>query len=126
MLALDYPAAVVAGNMETSQGVTNVLFGALGVMAAAQRTGNNLSFGNPTYQYYETIGGGSGAVPGFHGASAVQIHMTNSHLRTTKCWKAASRCCWSALRSAPAQGGVAAIRVVMVRGVACDLWSLWR
>ena len=80
MLAPAYPAAVVAGNVETSQAVTDTIFGALGVMAAAQGTMNNLSFGNATYQYYETIGGGSGAGPGFHGASAVQTHMTNSHL----------------------------------------------
>ena len=80
MLAPAHPAAVVAGNVETSQAVTDALFGALGVMAAAQGTMNNLSFGNATCQYYETIGGGSGAGPGFHGASAVQTHMTNSHL----------------------------------------------
>ena len=80
MLAPSYPAAVVAGNVETSQAVTDALFGALGVMAAAQGTMNNFSFGNDTYQYYETIGGGSGAGPGFDGASAVQTHMTNSRL----------------------------------------------
>ncbi len=75
-----YPAAVVAGNVETSQAVTNSLYGALGVMAASQGTMNNLTFGNATYQYYETIGGGSGAGPGFHGVSGVQTHMTNSRL----------------------------------------------
>jgi len=75
----------VAGNVETSQAVTNALFGALGVMAAAQGTMNNLSFGDERWQYYETICGGTGAglLPdgrGFAGASAVQSHMTNSRL----------------------------------------------
>jgi 5-oxoprolinase (ATP-hydrolysing) len=74
------PAAVVAGNVETSQAVANALFAALGVMAAAQGTMNNLSFGNARYQYYETICGGTGAGEGFDGASAVQSHMTNSRL----------------------------------------------
>jgi 5-oxoprolinase (ATP-hydrolysing) len=74
------PAAVVAGNVETSQAVANALFAALGVMAAAQGTMNNLSFGNGRCQYYETICGGTGAGEGFHGASAVQSHMTNSRL----------------------------------------------
>jgi 5-oxoprolinase (ATP-hydrolysing) len=80
LLNPNYPAAVVAGNVETSQAVTNALYGALGIMAASQGTMNNLTFGNATYQYYETIGGGSGAGPGFHGASGVQTHMTNSRL----------------------------------------------
>ena len=80
MLAPGDPAAVVAGNVETSQALTDALYGALGVMAAAQGTMNNLSFGNTDYQYYETIGGGSGAGPGFSGAAAVQTHMTNSRL----------------------------------------------
>jgi 5-oxoprolinase (ATP-hydrolysing) len=74
------PAAVVAGNVETSQAVANALFAALGVMAAAQGTMNNLSFGNARCQYYETICGGTGAGDGFAGASAVQSHMTNSRL----------------------------------------------
>ena len=80
MLAPKDPAAVVAGNVETSQALTDALYGALEVMAAAQGTMNNLSFGNNNHQYYETIGGGSGAGPGFAGAAAVQTHMTNSHL----------------------------------------------
>jgi len=80
MLAPRNPAAVVAGNVETSQALTDALYGALGVMAAAQGTMNNLSFGNNNHQYYETIGGGSGAGPGFAGAAAVQTHMTNSRL----------------------------------------------
>lgn len=80
LLSPRYPAAVVAGNVETSQVVTDALFGALGVMAAAQGTMNNLTFGNARYQYYETIAGGSGAGPDFHGTAVVQTHMTNSRL----------------------------------------------
>jgi 5-oxoprolinase (ATP-hydrolysing) len=74
------PAAVVAGNVETSSCVTNALYGALGVMAASQCTMNNFTFGNAAVQYYETISGGSGAGPGFKGTSVVQTHMTNSRL----------------------------------------------
>jgi 5-oxoprolinase (ATP-hydrolysing) len=74
------PAAVVAGNVETSQAVVNALYGALGVLAAAQGTMNNLTFGNDRYQYYETICGGAGAGREFHGASAVHTHMTNSRM----------------------------------------------
>jgi len=74
------PAAVVAGNVETSQVITEVLYQALGVMASAQGTMNNLTFGNDRYQYYETICGGSGAGPNFHGTDAVHTHMTNSRL----------------------------------------------
>jgi 5-oxoprolinase (ATP-hydrolysing) len=80
MLNPHYPAAVVAGNVETSTCVTNALYGALGVMAASQCTMNNFTFGNSRHQYYETIAGGSGAGPGFAGASVVQTHMTNSRL----------------------------------------------
>ncbi|SLN24454.1 hydantoinase B/oxoprolinase family protein [Oceanibacterium hippocampi] len=80
MLKPRYPAAVVAGNVETSQWVTNALYGALGRMAGAQGTMNNFTFGNETYQYYETIAGGTGAGPDHPGASAVQCHMTNSRL----------------------------------------------
>jgi 5-oxoprolinase (ATP-hydrolysing) len=80
MLAPAYPAAVVAGNVETSQVVTDTLYGALGVLAASQGTMNNFTFGNAHYQYYETIAGGAGAGPGFDGASVVQTHMTNSRL----------------------------------------------
>ena len=75
-----WPAAVVAGNVETSQCVVDTLYGALGVMAAAQGTMNNVTFGNERYQYYETICGGSGAGSDFDGASAVHTHMTNSRL----------------------------------------------
>jgi 5-oxoprolinase (ATP-hydrolysing) len=74
------PAAVVAGNVETSQLVTDALYGALGVVAASQGTMNNFTFGDDRRQYYETICGGAGAGPGFDGASAVQTHMTNSRL----------------------------------------------
>ncbi|AGA33074.1 5-oxoprolinase and Methylhydantoinases A, B - like protein [Thioalkalivibrio nitratireducens DSM 14787] len=80
MLAPRAPAAVVAGNVETSQVITDALYGALGELAAAQGTMNNLTFGNPRYQYYETVCGGAGAGPGFPGADAVQTHMTNSRL----------------------------------------------
>jgi 5-oxoprolinase (ATP-hydrolysing) len=74
------PAAVVAGNVETSMCVTNALYGALGVMAASQCTMNNFTFGNARHQYYETIAGGSGAGPGYAGTAVVQTHMTNSRL----------------------------------------------
>ena len=90
MLNPQAPASVVAGNVETSTCITNALFGALGVMAGSQPTMNNFTFGNATYQYYETISGGSGAgmtwnaqgepTGGFAGTSVVQTHMTNSRL----------------------------------------------
>ncbi len=75
-----YPAAVVAGNVETSQAITSALFGATGALAAGQTTMNNLTFGNAKHQYYETICGGAGAGAGFNGASAVHTHMTNTRL----------------------------------------------
>ena len=90
MLNPNFPASVVAGNVETSSCMTNALFGALGVMAGSQPTMNNFTFGNAKYQYYETISGGSGAgvmvddsgqvTSGFNGTSVVQTHMTNSRL----------------------------------------------
>ena len=80
MLNAKYPAAVIAGNVETSQIVTDTLYGALGVMAAAQGTMNNFFYGNNTYQYYETLCGGSGAGADFDGTDAVHTHMTNSRL----------------------------------------------
>ncbi|ESA38788.1 n-methylhydantoinase b acetone carboxylase subunit alpha [Leptolyngbya sp. Heron Island J] len=80
MLNPQYPAAVVAGNVETSQVITDALYGALGIMAAAQGTMNNFTFGSDRYQYYETICGGSGAGPDHPGTDAVQTHMTNSRL----------------------------------------------
>jgi 5-oxoprolinase (ATP-hydrolysing) len=80
MLSPKYPAAVVAGNVEVSQIVTNTLFAALQAMGSAQGTMNNFTFGDDTYQYYETICSGAPAGPGFDGASAVHVHMTNSRL----------------------------------------------
>jgi 5-oxoprolinase (ATP-hydrolysing) len=80
MLAPGYPAAVAAGNVETSQAVTGALFAALGIMAEGAGTMNNVTFGNETYQYYETLASGSGAGAGFDGADTVQTHMTNSRL----------------------------------------------
>jgi 5-oxoprolinase (ATP-hydrolysing) len=80
LLSPQYPAAVVAGNVETSQAVTDTLFGALGAMSAAQGTMNNLTYGNDKYQYYETICSGSSAGPGFDGTDAVHTHMTNTRL----------------------------------------------
>ena len=80
MLRPRYPAAVVAGNVETSQCITDSLYGALGLLAASQGTMNNFTFGNSRYQYYETVAGGSGAGAGFEGADVVQTHMTNSRL----------------------------------------------
>ena len=80
MLKPSYPAAVVAGNVETSQAITDCLFGATGVLAGAQGTMNNFTFGNERYQYYETIAGGSGAGPDFDGTDAIHTHMTNSRL----------------------------------------------
>jgi 5-oxoprolinase (ATP-hydrolysing) len=80
MLKPRYPAAVVAGNVETSQTIVDALYGALGVQAAAQGTMNNFTWGNARYQNYETICGGSGAGPDHDGASAVHTHMTNTRL----------------------------------------------
>lgn len=80
MLDPSHPAAVAAGNVETSQCIVDALYGALGVLAASQGTMNNLTFGDSRLQYYETIAGGSGAGPEFDGCDAVQTHMTNSRL----------------------------------------------
>ncbi len=80
MLAPRYPAATVAGNVETSQAVTGALYAALKVQAEGSGTMNNVTFGNDRVQYYETVASGSGAGDGFHGADAVQTHMTNSRL----------------------------------------------
>ena len=76
----EYPAAVVAGNVETSQRIVDTLYGALGMLAASQGTMNNFTFGNERWQYYETVCGGSGAGPDFDGTDAVQTHMTNSRI----------------------------------------------
>lgn len=80
MLRPTYPAAVVAGNVETSQIVTNALFAAFGALGSAQGTMNNLTFGNEAVQYYETLCSGAPAGPGFDGAAAVHVHMTNTRL----------------------------------------------
>jgi 5-oxoprolinase (ATP-hydrolysing) len=80
MLDPSPPAAVAAGNVETSQCIVDALYGALGVLAASQGTMNNLTFGDNRLQYYETIAGGAGAGPDFDGCDAVQTHMTNSRL----------------------------------------------
>jgi 5-oxoprolinase (ATP-hydrolysing) len=80
MLRPTYPAAVVAGNVETSQIVTNALFAALGALGSSQGTMNNLTFGNDKLQYYETLCSGAPAGPGFDGAAAVHVHMTNTRL----------------------------------------------
>ena len=79
-----YPAPVVAGNVETSQCITDALLAALGACAASQGTMNNFTFGNDQHQYYETICGGAGAGPDFCGASAVHTHMTNCRLTDTE------------------------------------------
>ena len=80
LLAPAYPAAVAAGNVETSQAVTGALYAALGVMAEGSGTMNNVTFGSQEYQYYETVASGSGAGDGFAGTAVVQTHMTNSRL----------------------------------------------
>jgi 5-oxoprolinase (ATP-hydrolysing) len=80
MLAPEPPAAVVAGNVETSQAITGALYAALGVQAEGSGTMNNVTFGNERHQYYETVASGSGAGDGFPGAPVVQTHMTNSRL----------------------------------------------
>jgi 5-oxoprolinase (ATP-hydrolysing) len=80
LLAPGPRAAVAAGNVETSQRIVDVLLGALGRSAASQGTMNNLTFGNSTFGYYETIGGGAGAGPTFDGQSGVQVHMTNTRI----------------------------------------------
>lgn len=80
MISPEYPAAVIAGNTEVSQGITDALFGALGVLASSQGTMNNFIYGNETYQNYETICGGTGAGDGFCGTDAVHSHMTNTRM----------------------------------------------
>lgn len=105
MLNPRYPAAVVAGNVETSQAVTDCLFGAFGALAASQGTMNNFTFGNDRYQYYETIAGGAGAGPGFAGASAVQTHMTNSRLTDPEVLEARYPVVVEEFRVRPGSGG---------------------
>lgn len=81
-------AAVAAGNVETSQRIVDTILGALGVAAASQGTMNNLTFGGPGFSYYETICGGIGAGPGFHGASAIHSHMTNTRMTDPEIFEA--------------------------------------
>ena len=80
MITPEYPAAVMAGNIEVSQAITNALYGALGVMAASQGTMNNVFYGNDRYQNYDTVCGGTGAGPDHPGTSAVHSHMTNTRM----------------------------------------------
>jgi 5-oxoprolinase (ATP-hydrolysing) len=110
MLAPRYPAAVVAGNVEVSQVVTNCLFGALKAMSASQGTMNNLTFGNDVHQYYETICSGSPAGPGFDGTPGVHVHMTNSRLTDPRCLSTASPCCWRTSTSGRARAARAVER----------------
>ncbi|MEQ8318873.1 MAG: hydantoinase B/oxoprolinase family protein [Rhodospirillales bacterium] len=84
IISPEYPAAVIAGNTEVSQCITDTLYGALGVMASAQGTMNNFVYGNDVYQNYETICGGTGAGDGFNGCSAVHSHMTNTRMTDTE------------------------------------------
>ena len=88
-------AAVVGGNVETSQRIVDVLLGALGLVAASQGTMNNVTFGDARFGYYETIGGGAGAGPTFAGASAVHVHMTIPASPTQRCWRHAIPCACS-------------------------------
>jgi len=99
------PAAVVAGNVETSQCIVDALYGALGVLAGSQGTMNNLTFGNARYQYYETIAGGAGAGPGFDGASGVHTHMTNSRLTDPEVLEARLPVLVREFRYRPGSGG---------------------
>jgi hypothetical protein len=90
MINPEYPAAVIAGNTEVSQAITEALYGALDVIAGSQGTMNNFIWGNERFQNYETIAGGSGAGPGFDGAPCVQVHMTNTRATDPRFWKPAS------------------------------------
>ena len=80
MITPEYPAAVMAGNIEVSQAITNALYGALGIAAASQGTMNNVFYGNERYQNYDTVCGGTGAGPDYPGTSAVHSHMTNTRM----------------------------------------------
>jgi len=104
------PAAVVAGNVETSQMVVDALYGALGALAGSQGTMNNFTFGDEVRQYYETICGGSGAGPGFDGASAVQTHMTNSRLTDPEVLEARFPVLVERFAVRPGSGGAGASR----------------
>ena len=108
MLRARYPAAVIAGNVETSQIVTDTLYGALGVMAASQGTMNNFIYGNDSHQYYETLCGGSGAGPGYDGCDAIHTNMTNSRLTDPRFWSGAIPCCLICSRFAGDRAGAGA------------------
>ena len=110
---------MVAGNVETSQCITDALYGALGVMAAAQGTMNNFTFGNDRYQYYETICGGSGAGPGFDGTDCVQTHMTNSRLTDPEVLEWRFPVLVEAFRSGAAAGGAGVHAAATARCAAC-------
>src|SRR5690606_31066694 len=101
------PAAVVAGNVETSQCIADALLAALGACAASQGTMNNLPFGNAVHQYYEALCGGTGAGPSFDGASAVHRHMTNSRLTDPQAleWRHPVRLCRFEIRRGPGGAG---------------------
>ena len=112
LLAPSYPAAVAAGNVETSQAVTGALYAALGVQAEGSGTMNNVTFGSASHQYYETVSSGSGAGDGFDGTSVVQTHMTNSRLTDPEVleWRypvAAGVLLRSAMAAAARAGGTA-------------------
>ncbi|MET9460426.1 hydantoinase B/oxoprolinase family protein [Streptomyces canus] len=122
MLAPEPPAAVVAGNVETSQAITGALYAALGVQAEGSGTMNNVTFGNERHQYYETVASGSGAGEGFPGAPAVQTHMTNSRLTDPEVleWRLPVRLDEFALRPGSGgagkwQGGDGAVRRIRFR-----------
>ena len=118
-----YPAAVVAGNVETSQYITDTLFGALNAVAESQGTVNNFTFGNARYQYYETICGGSGAGDGFDGAHAVHVHMTNTRLTDPEIleWRYPVRL--EASRSGAAAAAEGAGRAATASAAASASWS---
>ncbi len=106
MLSPEYPAAVAAGNVETSQVVTGALYAALGVMAEGSGTMNNVTFGNDRYQYYETVASGSGAGDGFDGTDVVQTKMTNSRLTDPEVLEWRYPVLLESYRIRPGSGGV--------------------
>ena len=108
MLSPQYPAAVAAGNVETSQAVTGALYAALNVMAEGSGTMNNVTFGNDRYQYYETVASGSGAGEGFDGTDVVQTKMTNSRLTDPEVLEWRYPVASSPTRSGPAAAAPAA------------------
>jgi len=110
MLAPGWPAAVVAGNVETSQVITDCLFAATGRLAPSQGTMNNFTFGNERHQYYETIAGGSGAGPDHDGTSGVQTHMTNSRLTDPEILESRLPVRLDAFAIRPGSGGAGAHR----------------